>query len=112
MRIHKSQNVDFAYDSSDLIIDHEGIRLEAFKSFLNDQIIIKEGNESKYGPLKWASLGYPILGFTKVGDYRGLFEFDDKGFTISDQIHIFIVKNKSEIWNLSQIKSNNEFSSW
>jgi hypothetical protein len=52
MRIHKSQNVDFAYDSSDLIIDHEGIRLEAFKSFLNDQIIIKEGNESKYGPLK------------------------------------------------------------
>jgi hypothetical protein len=59
-----NSNVDFVNDLRDLIIDHkknhEHTHLEAFKSLLNDQIII-EGNESKYAQLKRVSIGYPML---------------------------------------------------
>ena len=59
------------------------IRLEAFRSLANDEILADSNANERYGELKWTSIGHPKL--LRVADRNGelkLFHFNADGFYV------------------------------
>ena len=85
------QSNNIVFDLADLSEDYESdaewISLEAFKSTKND-VIIKEGDASKYGQLNWLSIGFPrLVPFQErnrnSSEFKPkLFMFDSEGFSV------------------------------
>ena len=90
--LNKETQKNIVFDLADLSIDYvdknlNEIHLEAFKHSVND-LILKEGNNSKYGRLNWVSIGNPEIEVKRFGNYsKPIFnDFTQKGFSIRVQM--------------------------
>ncbi len=105
----KNDNIDF--HTADLILDTSenvlNIRIEAFKSSLNDEII-KEGNPSKYGQLNWFSIDYPKLEINSKTN-SCLFDINSLGFSI--RVQMLTGEHKSKFLELLKKKYGIEVNS-